>query len=215
MSSARPRNDPRIEKRDAKKLEIGDITRHDRKTVNDCRRGDQGVTFGARIGNVKTRAALHHRGIDGKDAAIEPARIPSIQARSTAPCAASLRRIGALPVRFPGSKRRKEKSSPRNRVQPRQRHCDPRSGRLKFGDNVGVQQEHQPRSAALYQAANAGRLEFEVVGGGLGQGPRRGSAGAPGEPVIISIVKSTCAGCPRSVMKTGPRRAAFFAPLVS
>ena len=39
--------------------------------------------------------------------------------------------------------------------------------------------------------------------------------GAAGQAPILSIDSRTCTGRPRSVMKTGPRRAAFLARLVS
>jgi hypothetical protein len=43
----------------------------DRQTVNQRRRGDQGIAFGTWIGNVKIRATLRHSGIDGEDASLK------------------------------------------------------------------------------------------------------------------------------------------------
>jgi hypothetical protein len=62
---------PRIEQRNADKLEVCNIAGDDRQTVNQRRRGDQGIAFRTWIGNVKMRATLRHGCIDGEDATLE------------------------------------------------------------------------------------------------------------------------------------------------
>jgi hypothetical protein len=62
---------PRIEQRNAERLEVRDIASDDRQTVDQRGRGDQGIAFRAWIGNVKMRAAPRHGGIDCEYAALE------------------------------------------------------------------------------------------------------------------------------------------------
>ena len=40
--------------------------------MNQCGRCNQNITFSARVGNVKSRAALRHRRIDSQDTTFEP-----------------------------------------------------------------------------------------------------------------------------------------------
>ena len=62
---------PGIEQRNADRLEVGNVAGHNRQTVNHRRRGNQGIAFRARIGNMKTRATLRHRCVDSQDATLE------------------------------------------------------------------------------------------------------------------------------------------------
>ena len=63
---------PRVHQRDACGFEVRDIASDDRHAMNQCGRGDQGVAFGARVGNVKLCTPLHHGRIDRQDTAFEP-----------------------------------------------------------------------------------------------------------------------------------------------
>jgi hypothetical protein len=53
--------------------------------MNQRRRRDEGVAFGPRVGNVKSRAALRHHCVDRQDTAFKPGE-NLIQPRSSAPC---------------------------------------------------------------------------------------------------------------------------------
>src|ERR1700676_5014269 len=62
---------PRIEQRNADRLEVCNIAGDDGQAVNQRGRSDQGIAFRTWIGNVKMRATLRHGGIDGEDATLE------------------------------------------------------------------------------------------------------------------------------------------------
>src|SRR6266481_3109568 len=60
-----------IRQRTADKFEVRNIAGDDRQTVNQRRRGDQGIALRTWIGNVKMRATLRRGRIDGEDATLE------------------------------------------------------------------------------------------------------------------------------------------------
>jgi hypothetical protein len=57
---------PGIEYGDTNRLEVSNVAAHDCQTVNHRGRGNQGISFRARIGNMKARAPLRHGSIDCK-----------------------------------------------------------------------------------------------------------------------------------------------------
>src|SRR5439155_22544432 len=91
--------------------------------------------------------------------------------------------------------------------------CFPSAHLAELEHDVGVQQEHQVRSA--------GRILISRRGGSNSMsslpGMAKASAMLPWRRArrwYSSMVISTCAGRPRSVMNTGPFFAAFLARLV-
>jgi hypothetical protein len=99
--------------------------------VNQRRRGDQGIAFRAWIGNVKMRATLRHRCIDGEDATLEARQNLIIY-----PCAknCALRRVSARDLEraqldFKDRNGREKKARSWNRAGP--------------SDDVGVRRPSQ------------------------------------------------------------------------
>ena len=91
-------NNPRIEQGDAHWLEIGNVARDDRQSVNQSCRGNQRVAVRARVGDMQAGATLRRCRIDRQNAAFEAGRIcSSIHARRIAPWLASLRAIRSAP----------------------------------------------------------------------------------------------------------------------
>lgn len=142
---------PRIEQRYTDGLEVCNVAGDDGQAMNHRRRSDQGITFGAAIGNMKARATLRHSRIDSQDAAVE-ARQNLIVDPAAQNCA--LRGVLAryqehAKLDFQNRDGREKKVSRWYRASP----CDHVAIRLvrpsEFGDDIGVQQEHQPRSAGL------------------------------------------------------------------
>lgn len=69
---------PWIEQRNTGRLEVRDVTGNDCQTVNQRSRGDQNITFGTPIGNMKASAMLRHGCINGQDTALEARKNPVI-----------------------------------------------------------------------------------------------------------------------------------------
>ena len=63
---------PGIYEPDARRLEIGAVSRNDRHPVHEGRGGDQRVPFGARVGHMQPRAGQRDDSIDRQDARLEP-----------------------------------------------------------------------------------------------------------------------------------------------
>lgn len=51
-----------------RQFEVRDVAYNDRQAVNHRGRGDQGIAFGPRVGNVKLRATLRHGSVNSQDA---------------------------------------------------------------------------------------------------------------------------------------------------
>src|SRR5713101_720927 len=142
---------PRIEQCNADRFEVGNVAGHNRQTVNHRRSSDQGIAFCAPIRNVKARATLRHRGIEGENATFE-ARQELFVDPGAQDC--TLRGVPACDFEraqlyLKDGDGREKKARRRNRAGPRYNIlvCPLRSS--EFGNDVSVEQEHHSRSAGL------------------------------------------------------------------
>ena len=90
----------------------------------------------------------------------------------------------------------------------------PKPNLAEFRNDSGIQNEHRERSAARTGSPKRGSSNSISATPGIA----RRSAIVCRPPVILrysSMLNSTCAGLPRSVINTVPSNAAFFARLVS
>lgn len=112
----------------------------------------------------------------------------------------------------------------RGHIQTADRHASsPRShrgmrlaglGLAQFRNDIGVEQERHERSAGFASLRTRGATRSMVSAPGEANRSMMLAAGAA-RAWYCSMLKSTCAGLPLSVMNTGPTLAAFLALLVS
>lgn len=142
---------PRIDQHHARRFEIHHIARNDGQAVNKRGRGDESVAFGSRVGNVKLRTALRDGRINGEDSILEPSQNltvdPSTQ-DSTLRCVFAPDQARTK-FDFQNRDSGHEEARRRDRVCP----CDDIAISFvwppQFGNDIGVQQKHQSRSAGL------------------------------------------------------------------
>ena len=141
---------PRIERRNAGRLEIADISRRDRHAVHEGRGRDQRVALGARVRNVEARTAPGDRCIHRQDSAFE-----SRQYLLVHPFAQDGALRGILPfdlqhAKFEFQHRDRREVEIRNGdvACPRQHDAVGLVRASKLGQDVGVENEGHLRSAA-------------------------------------------------------------------
>jgi len=150
---------PRIERRDAGTVEVRDIAGDDRQAMNQRGRGDQGIAFRAWIGNVKMRATPRHFCIDGEDATLEAGQDLIVYPRTKN---GALRRVPArdlerAELKFEDRNGREKKAREGNPASPRD---DIRIRPLRpsqFGNDIGVEKEHQSVFERRSKGSSRGR----------------------------------------------------------
>src|SRR5262245_57746876 len=105
---------------DADSLEVGDVARDKREPVDHRRRREQGVAFGAWIGNLELRATLRDDRVDRENAIVET-RENLIVDPATRPFGRSVARQALSPK----SRSPTERSLLPGSLRPKQRHYGP------------------------------------------------------------------------------------------
>ena len=164
---------------------------------------------------MQTRAVSSHRKIDGQNSVFERGEYMTVEPVTedrTLGSVTSFRQQNAQ-LQFENCDGRNKKCAARNSRGPRGDigvglAC---FGLAKFRNYVGIENEHQDRSAARNNPPERGASNSTSAAPGAASNSIMLAPGASASRRYSSILNRTCAGRPRSVMNTGPSFAAFFA----
>lgn len=165
---------PRVEERHTGRFEVGEVAGHDGQAMHERCCCNQRIPFGAWIGHVQACAALRDGGIDGKDPAVELRQNQLVE-----PYTKQQTLLWIFPLelqnaelQFEDRDRRQVKAARVHAVGPRGDAWIgfPRAYFAQFGNDVGVEEKPQERSA--------GRIPMSTRVGSNSMSARPGIANA-------------------------------------